>query len=176
MHHQGTQGLFDILLIYRIALLIFVIGEVCHRRNVVSGGKTFAPSFRRRRRLQLIDWQTNHFDVKEFFIKLQLKCPPPLNGITDNRIRHKYCNHILLVPFFLNSAQKNVNNWIIRLMLSLLCCPKVILLSGGHCSTECVTFLYLRTKIITFWVTFDHFWSKQHFLRQLGQWWKLAWA
>ena len=27
-----------------------------------------------------------------------------------------------------------------------------------------------------FWVNFDHFWSEHHFLRQLGQLWKSAWA
>ena len=46
-----------------------------------------------------------------------------------------YCYQILLVPFYTNSTQKTSVNWIIRLILhvSLLCWPKVILLSGGHC-------------------------------------------
>ena len=52
-----------------------------------------------------------------------------------------YCNQMLLVPLYLNSTQKPSVNWIIRLMLSLLCWPKVILLSGGHCILvlKCVT-------------------------------------
>ena len=45
-----------------------------------------------------------------------------------------YCNQIMLVPFYTNSTQKASVNWIIRLLLSLLYWPKVILLSGGHCS------------------------------------------
>jgi len=38
-----------------------------------------------------------------------------------------YCNQIFLVPSYLNSTQKASVNWIIRLLLSLLCWPKVIL-------------------------------------------------
>ncbi len=44
-----------------------------------------------------------------------------------------YCNHKLLALLHLNSTQTTSVNWIIRLLLSLLCWPKVILLSGGHC-------------------------------------------
>ncbi len=44
-----------------------------------------------------------------------------------------YCNQIMLFPLYLNSTQKTLVNWIIRLLLSILCWPKVILLSGGHC-------------------------------------------
>ena len=46
-----------------------------------------------------------------------------------------YCNHTLLAPnkLYQNSAHKRLGIWIIRLMLSLLCWPKVILLSGGPC-------------------------------------------
>ncbi len=43
-----------------------------------------------------------------------------------------YCYHILLVPLYLNSAQNMSVNWIIWLLRSLLCWPKVILLSGRH--------------------------------------------
>ncbi len=45
-----------------------------------------------------------------------------------------YCNHIWLAHLFINSTQNTSVNWIIRLLLSLLCWPKVILLSGGHCT------------------------------------------
>ena len=41
-----------------------------------------------------------------------------------------YCNQIWLIPLYQNSAEKKSFNWIIRLM----CCPKVILQSGGHCT------------------------------------------
>jgi len=47
-----------------------------------------------------------------------------------------YCNQILLAPLYLNSTQNMSVNWIIRLSLSLFCWPKVILLSGKHCSTS----------------------------------------
>ena len=49
-----------------------------------------------------------------------------------------YCNHILLVPLYLNSLHKTSVNWIIRLVLSLLCRPKVILLSGRHSTSSCM--------------------------------------
>ncbi len=45
-----------------------------------------------------------------------------------------YCNQILLAKVYINRAQNTSVNWIIRLLLSLLCQPKVILLSGGHCN------------------------------------------
>ncbi len=44
-----------------------------------------------------------------------------------------YCNQKLLAHLYLNSKQNTSVNWIIRLMLSLLCWPKVIVISGGHC-------------------------------------------
>ncbi len=43
-----------------------------------------------------------------------------------------YCNQIWLAQLYINSAQNTSVNWNIRLLLSLLCRPKVILLSGGH--------------------------------------------
>ncbi len=45
-----------------------------------------------------------------------------------------YCNQKLLAHLYLNSTQNTSAYWIIRLLLSLLCWPEVILLSGGHCS------------------------------------------
>jgi hypothetical protein len=44
-----------------------------------------------------------------------------------------YCNQILVVLLYLNSIKNTLVNWIIRLLLSLLIWPKVILLSGGRC-------------------------------------------
>ena len=41
---------------------------------------------------------------------------------------------MLLVSLFPNSTQNTSVNLIIRLFLSLLICPKVILLSDGHCT------------------------------------------
>ncbi len=52
-----------------------------------------------------------------------------------------YCNQILLAQICINSTQNTSVNWIIRLLLSLSCRPKVILLSGGHCISECVSSL-----------------------------------
>ncbi len=46
-----------------------------------------------------------------------------------------FCNRIWLAQLYINSAQNTLVNWIIRLLLSLWCRPKVILLSGGHCLT-----------------------------------------
>ncbi len=40
-----------------------------------------------------------------------------------------YCNQKLLALLYLNSTQMTSVNWIIRLLLSLLCYPKVILLT-----------------------------------------------
>ncbi len=52
-----------------------------------------------------------------------------------SRIRKSaaYCNQKLLVLLFLNSTQNTPFKWIIWLVLSFLCWPKVILLSSGHC-------------------------------------------
>ncbi len=44
-----------------------------------------------------------------------------------------YCNQILLAQLYINRPQNTSVNWILRLLLLLLCRPKVILLSGGHC-------------------------------------------
>ncbi len=44
-----------------------------------------------------------------------------------------YCNQILLVQLYINSTQNTSANWIIRLLLSILCLPKMILFSGVHC-------------------------------------------
>ena len=44
-----------------------------------------------------------------------------------------YCNQILLVTLYQNSTQKTSVNWIIRLLLSLLCWPHFITLSGFYC-------------------------------------------
>jgi hypothetical protein len=45
-----------------------------------------------------------------------------------------YCNQISLAQVYINRAQNISFNGIIRLLLSLLSRPKVILLSGGHCT------------------------------------------
>ncbi len=45
-----------------------------------------------------------------------------------------YCNQISESQVYSNRAQNKSVNWIIRLLLSLLCSPKGILLSGGHCT------------------------------------------
>ncbi len=46
-----------------------------------------------------------------------------------------YYNHILLVQLYLNSKQNTLVNWIILLLLPLLCCwSKVILWNGRYCT------------------------------------------
>ncbi len=58
-----------------------------------------------------------------------------------------YCNHKLMAHLYFNSTQNTSVNWIIRLLLSLLCWPKVILLSGGHCNMKSV-YTYDKTSIV----------------------------
>ena len=58
---------------------------------------------------------------------------PPLNWITNNRISRLLW---LLDLLHQNSTQNTTVIRIIRLMISLLCWPKVILLSGRHCSSK----------------------------------------
>ncbi len=53
--------------------------------------------------------------------------------LTGSRIIESaaYCNQTMQAHLYLNSTQNMSVNWIIRLLLSLLCWPKVILLCGG---------------------------------------------
>jgi hypothetical protein len=45
-----------------------------------------------------------------------------------------YCNQILILARLHRNCVKNTSvNWIIRLLLSLICRPKLIFWSGGHC-------------------------------------------
>ncbi len=44
-----------------------------------------------------------------------------------------YCNQKLLAHLYHNSTQNTSVNWIIRLLVLLLCWTNVILLSGGRC-------------------------------------------
>ncbi len=63
-----------------------------------------------------------------------------------------YCNQISLAQVYINRAQNTSVNWIIRLLLSLLCRPKVILLSGGHCSNKKLDkFNYEKKKVFREW-------------------------
>ncbi len=54
-----------------------------------------------------------------------------------------YFNQISVAPLLINNTQNSLVNRIIRLLLSLLCRPKVILLSDGHCITN----IFLIDKI-----------------------------
>jgi len=53
-----------------------------------------------------------------------------------------------------------------------------IIFHKKNCSTtECVTGGFsLVKRDVNFWVNFERFWIEQYFCRQLGQYWKLAWA
>ena len=66
---------------------------------------------------------------------LQITHGSKLSRLIGSRIIESaaYCNQILLVSLYLNSTQNTSFNWIIWLLLSLLCWPEVILLSDGHC-------------------------------------------
>ncbi len=61
-----------------------------------------------------------------------------------------YCNQILLVPVYLNMYIKTSVNWIIRLLLSLLCRHKVILISGRQCS--CLNVRQMKYVSISHWL------------------------
>ncbi len=67
-----------------------------------------------------------------------------------------YCNQILQVPLYLNSTQSTQVNWIIWLLLSLLCRPNVILLSGEHCFSATLKKRYS-------WAPYPHFWHSWTF-------------
>ncbi len=65
-----------------------------------------------------------------------------------------YCNQNLLAHLYLISTQITSVNWIIRLLLSLLWWPKVILLSGRHCSwfIDCyqyLSFIGIISKVVS---------------------------
>jgi hypothetical protein len=74
-----------------------------------------------------------HFSVTNLY-----KCYYSVRRLIGSRIIESsaYCNQIFLVPLYLNSTQNTSVNWISWLLLSFLCWPKVILLSGGHCSLK----------------------------------------
>ncbi len=60
-----------------------------------------------------------------------------------------YCNQILLVLLYFNSTQNMLVHWIILLLWSLLCWPKVILLSDEHCTSKQTTALSYIGKPLT---------------------------
>ena len=72
---------------------------------------------------------------------LSIQCPPLIGSRIIESVA--CCNQVLLTRLYLNSAQKMSVNWIIRLVLSLLCWPRMILLSGRHCTNK-VCFSFLR--------------------------------
>ncbi len=59
----------------------------------------------------------------------------------------KQTKHLQLLYF--NSAQNTSVNWIIRLLLALLCWPKVILLSGGHYINFAQYLKYVTQKLLS---------------------------
>jgi hypothetical protein len=60
-----------------------------------------------------------------------------------------YCNQILLAPSRINSTQNTSVNWIIRILLSLLCRPKVILISGRYFIIKLQAYLWKRFVRVT---------------------------
>ncbi len=66
-------------------------------------------------------------------MQLLIICDKNMRRLMGSRIIESaaYCNQILLAHLNTNSAQNASVNWITRLLLSILCRPKVILLGGG---------------------------------------------
>ncbi len=96
---------------------------------------------------------------------------PSLNWIIESAA---YCNQKLLAHFYLNTTQNTSVNWIIRLLLSLLCWPKVILLSSGNCAlknctaTGCITCFFssfIRGHVDWFY----HSWPNEKLLPKTKQ-------
>ncbi len=87
-------------------------------------------------------WQSS-FPVSSFWlglsfwrqVRLQIFYQYSAHRLIGSRLIEwaAYCNQKLLPHLYLNSTQNTSVNWIIRLLLSLLLWPKVILLNGGHC-------------------------------------------
>ncbi len=75
-----------------------------------------------------------------------------------------YFNQKLQAHLYLNSTQNTSVNWIIRLLLSLFFWPKVILLSGGHCSWR-----KIWTIFVLYWKNHLKIWYKR---RQQGTQWQ----
>ncbi len=79
-----------------------------------------------------------------------------------------YCNQILLDPLYINSSQNTSVDWIIRVLLSLLGRPKVILLSGGHCSSDFLSSMFSDSTFSSFslekserWLTNDDWYRRE---------------
>ena len=95
-----------------------------------------------------------------------------------------YWNQILLIQLYLHSTQKVLRNWIVWLLLSLLCWPKVILLIGEHCTKiDCVLpFTYENWHFITlrsesnFFLPQSKWWleDKNTFRRELPRDWRVG--
>ena len=82
-----------------------------------------------------------------------------------------YCNQIMLVPLYLNSTQNTSVNWIIPLLLSVLHWPKVILLSGGHCTFKATHFWVSR---INHKLSFVHEWLLGKSISKLQKFYEFA--
>ncbi len=87
----------------------------------------------------------------------QLNCYYSARRLIGSRIIESsaYCNQKLLAHLYLNSTLNTSVNWIIRLLLSLFCWPKVILLSGGHCIGLVEGYLYFSN----IFKDLEHSWS-----------------
>ncbi len=72
-----------------------------------------------------------------FVLLVYLMLSPKYNArhLIGSRILKSAAYWKLLAQLYLNSTQNTSLNWIIRILLSLLCWPKMILLSGGHCTS-----------------------------------------
>ncbi len=90
------------------------------------------------------------------YLTIQIYCA---RRLMESRVIESaaYCSQILLAQLYKNGAQNTSVNWVIRLLLSLLCRSKMIPLSGGHCSIIFICsfwwrhlFLWRHWKVFTF--------------------------
>ncbi len=66
-----------------------------------------------------------------------------------------YCKQKMIAHLYPNSTQNTSVNWIIRLLLSLFWCPKVILSSGEHCTSKSLCFLKYVSERRKFQATYN---------------------
>jgi hypothetical protein len=125
----------------------------CRTKNVLFNVEKFEVSFKTSRMSNVkyfsrsnfsFSRKKNHQEISNKCCKLQKKMLTNTSQRNDDSARRlmgsriiesaAYCNQILLARLYIDRAQNTSVNWMIRLLLSLLCWPKVILLSGGHCT------------------------------------------
>ncbi len=133
---KGAPNLCHVSPICLKTALFVVISQKFHEQLVHQGKSNNAFALLAN---GLVEFQPNwstKLELEEGSIKLVAHYRYSARRLIGSRIIESaaYCNQKLVAHLYNNSTLNTSVNWIIRLMLSLLCRPKVILLSGGHCS------------------------------------------